>query len=104
MPIAVEGAYWMRGGEDLVPMTSDLLQRIFSESGPDFSAQICSEANINDLDAEAVELLRRLWQRESPNLDIATRSNEQLLADAELIMDGKLTYAALRNLGCHQPP
>lgn len=27
MPIAIEGAYWMRGGEDLVPMTPDHLKR-----------------------------------------------------------------------------
>lgn len=101
MPIAVEGAYWMRGGEDLVPMTPDLLQRIFSETGPDFSAQICSAARINDLDLEAVDLLRRLWLRKSKNQNIAARPNEQLLTDAELIVDGKLTYAALILLGSH---
>ena len=29
-PIGVDGAYWMRAGEDLVPMTPDVLRRIYS--------------------------------------------------------------------------
>src|SRR5215510_11812870 len=44
MLIQYEGAYWMRGGEDLIPMTPDLLQRIFAEASPDFSAEICTPA------------------------------------------------------------
>jgi len=99
MPIQYEGAYWMRGGEDLIPMTPDLLQRIFAEAGPDFSAEVCASARLEDLDPTAVEVLRRLWQRKAPDLDIATRSVEQLLTDAELVVDGRMTYAALILLG-----
>jgi len=40
VPIQYKGAYWMRGGEGLVPMTPDKLKRIFEESGPDFSAEL----------------------------------------------------------------
>ena len=36
VPMQYEGAYWMRGGEALVPMTSDQLQRIFRRSQPRF--------------------------------------------------------------------
>ena len=36
-PIQYEGAYWMRAGEDLVPMTPDMLRSVFDEAGPDFS-------------------------------------------------------------------
>ena len=32
MPVPVEGAYWMRSGEDLTPMTPDMLKRIFDEA------------------------------------------------------------------------
>ncbi|MDQ5908275.1 MAG: ATP-dependent helicase RecG [Pseudomonadota bacterium] len=35
-PIGFEGAYLMRAGEDLVPMTPDQLRRIFSEGQPDW--------------------------------------------------------------------
>jgi ATP-dependent DNA helicase RecG len=99
MPLQYEGAYWMRGGQDLVPMTPDVLQRIFAEAGPDFSAEICTLARLDDLDSAAVEVLRRLWQRKAPDQDIATRSMERLLADAELVVDGRITYAALILLG-----
>ena len=99
MPMQYKGAYWMRGGEDLIPMTPDLLQRIFAESGPDFSAEICTSAQLDDLDPNAVEALRQLWQRKSPDQDISTRSVERLLSDAELLVDGQVTYAALILLG-----
>ena len=88
MPLQYEGAYWMRGGQDLVPMTPDVLQRIFAEAGPDFSAEMCPLARLDDLDPAAIEVLRRLWQRRSQDQDIMTRPMERLLADAELIVDG----------------
>ncbi len=99
MPIQYKGAYWMRGGEALIPMTPDLLQRIFVESGPDFSAEICTSAQLGDLDPNAVEILRRLWQSKTPDQDISVRPLEQLLSDAELVVDGQVTYAALILLG-----
>ncbi len=99
MPMQYKGAYWMRGGEALIPMTPDLLQRIFAESGPDFSAEICTSAQLDDLDPNAVEVLRQLWQRKLLDQDIATRPIEQLLADAELLVDNQVTYAALILLG-----
>jgi ATP-dependent DNA helicase RecG len=43
-----------------------------------------------------------LWQRRAPDHDIASRSAERLLSDAELIVDGKVTYAALILLGTRQ--
>ena len=99
VPLEDQGAYWMRGGESLVPMTPDQLQRIFAETGPDFSAEICTLARLDDLDPVAVEILRQLWQRKLPDQDISTRSTEQLLTDAELLVDGAVTYAALALLG-----
>ena len=99
MPLEYQGAYWMRGGESLIPMTPDQLQRIFAETGPDFSAEICTPAQLDDLDPAAVEILRQLWQRKLPDQDISTRPDEQLLADAELLVDGGVTYAALVLLG-----
>ncbi|MFH1732378.1 MAG: ATP-binding protein [Planctomycetota bacterium] len=31
MPIQVDGAYWMRSGDSLAPMTPDMLKRVFDE-------------------------------------------------------------------------
>lgn len=58
MPISYKGAYWMRGGEDLAPMTPDRLKQIFDETGPDYSAEICAKAVLTDLDAESIDRFR----------------------------------------------
>ena len=100
MPLNYKGAYWMRGGEALVPMTSDQLQRIFAETRPDFSSEICTSARLDeDLDPIAVDVLRKLWHRKTKDQDILTRPLDQLLTDAELLLDGVVTYAALILLG-----
>jgi ATP-dependent DNA helicase RecG len=96
MPIQLDGAYWMRAGEDLVPMTPDRLGRIFAEAQPDYSSEIC-EATFADLDRGAVERFRAAWERKS-GAPRAT-SAVQLLEDAELIIDGSVTLAALVLLG-----
>lgn len=99
MPIEYKGAYWMRAGESLVPMTPDLLKRIFDEAAPDFSAEVCAGATLADLDPAAIETFRAMWLRKSGNAALAGRSHEQLLRDAELLTPRGLTYAALILLG-----
>lgn len=42
-PLDFEGAYLMRAGEDLVPMTPDQLRRIFAEGQPDWFVQAAKE-------------------------------------------------------------
>ena len=96
------GAYLMRAGDSLVPMTDGQLRQIHNETGPDFSAEICSQAGLFDLDSVAVGFLRKLWQKKSPAQNIADRSTEQLLTDAELVTDGRVTYAALILLGTRE--
>jgi len=53
-PLNHEGAYLMRSGEELVAMTADQLQRIFSEGKPVFELQIAKE---NVEGSEVVKLL-----------------------------------------------
>jgi len=99
LPIAYQGMYWMRRGEELVPMTEDMLRRIFEETTPDYSATICPNASLDDLDSEATERFRAAWARKTGNAAIAGLALEQLLMDAELASDGAVTYAALVLLG-----
>lgn len=94
-PIQYKGAYWMRGGENLIPMTPDLLKRIFAESGPDFSAEICAKASITDLDQTAIRRFRDMWLKKSKNASLEILSDEQLLHDAELVDNVGISYAAL---------
>jgi ATP-dependent DNA helicase RecG len=58
-PVECRGAYWMRSHDALVPMTPEKLQQIFAEGDPDFSAQICKKATIDDLDDHAIETFRK---------------------------------------------
>jgi ATP-dependent DNA helicase RecG len=102
LPIQYRGAYWMRAGESLTPMTPDRLQAVFAEGAPDFSAEICSAASQEHLDTEAVALFRQLWRQHSGNEALEALSDEQLLEDAELIQDGGVTYAALILLGTNR--
>ena len=102
IPIKYNGRYWMRKEDSLVEMSENRLREIFAESGHDFSADPCSGLTMGNLDAAAVEDFRRRWiakasKAEDPALvdRLQPLSAEQLLTDAEAIVDGKLTYAAL---------
>jgi ATP-dependent DNA helicase RecG len=99
MPIQIDGAYWMRSGQSLTAMTPDRLQEIFAEGTHDFSANVCNKATLFDLDPQAIEHFRKLWSKKSRNAAFADVSAEQLLEDAELLIDGAVTYAALILLG-----
>jgi ATP-dependent DNA helicase RecG len=98
-PIAYKGAYWMRGGEDLVAMTPDLLKRIFEEVQADYSAEVCKGATIEDLAPEAIERFRTKWAAKSKRPELRDLPVPQVLGDAELIVDGQVTFAALVLLG-----
>ena len=93
--IQIDGAYWMRSGETLAPMTPDMLKRIFDEASPDFSAELCARASFADLEPKAIEDFRARWFAKSGNETLKQLSHEQLLRDAEVVVDGSITYAAL---------
>ncbi len=102
IPLQYQGAYWMRAGDSLVPMTQDRLRQIFDEAGPDFSAEICPGASLNDLDDSAIAVFREKWHRKAGIPALLNVSNTQLLRDAELVVEDGITYAALVLLGKHE--
>lgn len=102
VPIAFEGIYWMRRGEELVSMTSDMLKRIFDEGIPDFSAKICPGAKFEDLDLTAINTFREAWMRKSENYNLKHIPEKQILRDIEVITDQGITYAALILFGTHK--
>jgi ATP-dependent DNA helicase RecG len=95
VPVHDKGTYWMRSGEELLAMSPDQLKRILDEAQPDFSASICTDATLDDLDPAAIELFRKLWVRKSGNESLMSLPPEQLLTDAELIRSDGIAYAAL---------
>lgn len=99
VPVAIDGKYYARSGDALRPMTQEELRQIFDEGGPDHSAQVEPEATLAHLDAAAIEIFRKQWLKKSQNTALDSLSPEQLLSDAELLIDGKVTRAALILMG-----
>jgi len=100
IPVSWKGHFYGRDGESLVPL--NLVELVFIRNQSrilDFSAQICNNASVNDLSDYAVSIFRALWYEKSKNQKILTCSLEQLLSDAELLINHKLTYAAIILLG-----
>ncbi len=102
VPLHRNGRYLMRAGEALVGMTPDKIQRILDESGPDYSAEKVHGANLSDLDPEAIADFRRRWSEKSGRRDLPTLSDEQALRDTEMIVDGKVTVAAMVLFGTRE--
>lgn len=95
MAIQYDGVYWSREADSLKSLSGDRLRGIFAEAGHDFSADICRNATIEDLDTNAIEDFRRRWIDKSKNAGLGSLSQRQLLHDAEILLDDGLTYAAL---------
>lgn len=95
LPVQVDGRFWMRQGDSLVPMSAEKLKAIFDEAGHDFSAEVCREASLADLDPGAIADFRKRWIAKSGNQALELLSDEQLLFDAEALTDDGVTYAVL---------
>jgi len=99
VPIQYRGTFWMRAGESLVPMTTDHIAQILAEAHPDYSARVCEGAIFSDLDETCMGVFRKKWAEKSRNPNLEDLPVERLLEDAELLVDGGVTYAALVLLG-----
>lgn len=89
----------MRVGEELKPMSDEVLLKILQEQEPDFSQQICEKLTFSDLDLKALEVMKEKYALKQKNSRFRTLSDRQILVDLELLRDGKLTNAALILLG-----
>lgn len=95
LPVQCDGVAWWYEGDSLIPMPEEIRRKIYAEAGFDFSGSICSNANLDDLDEEAIETFRDRWVTKSGNQRLTSLSAEQLLRDCEAITDDGITYAAL---------
>lgn len=90
-----EGVPLMRVGESLRNMSDEEMFAILSEQEPDFSAKICVGLSLSDLDELAIKKMKESYARKQKNLSFMALSNEQVLSDLKLLVEGGLTYAAL---------
>jgi ATP-dependent DNA helicase RecG len=76
-------------------MPVEEMRGIFAETGHDFSADICKDAESGDLDEGAIDAFRRRWIEKANQPGLANLSRDQLLQDCEAVTSKGLTYAAL---------
>lgn len=94
-----EGVPLMRTGESLREMSDDEIYKILSEQEPDFSAKTCDGLTMDDLDPEAIKVMKQKYAEKNENPGFEGIADEQALSDLDLLVDGKLNYAALVLLG-----
>lgn len=76
-------------------MSDEETLKILSEREPDFSAKICKDITLSDIDEKAIEHYKKQYSAKSRNQSFLTLDSSQILSDLDLLKDNKLTYAAL---------
>lgn len=89
----------MRVGEELKPMSDEMIFGILQEQEPDFSSETCDALTIDDLDAEAIRILKQKYATKQKNPNFLTLSDHQVLSDLQLVKNEKVTFAALILVG-----
>jgi len=89
----------MRVGEELRPMDDKTYLSIIQEQEPDFSQKICESATIDDLDVEAIAIMKRQYARKQNNPAFVNIGDAQALSDLSLIQGEKVTNAAVLLVG-----
>ena len=102
IPVAFEGHYYGRDGEELSPLNLEEIERIRAQSmTEDWSAVIVHDATINDLDPAAIEKARKNYKDKFPGLsgDMDLWDDLTFLNKAKLTIKGKMTRAVIILLG-----
>ena len=100
-PTTWEGVPWSRENESLVQMPQFKLEAIYGQSRPDWSRQISYEADIDDLDEEAVQFTCATYVDKYVDSQPVVKDlpKESLLSKMGLLIRGRVTNAALVLLG-----
>ena len=104
LPIAWQGHYYARAGESLASLGLDKLDKIRQQTlATDWSAQLVSEATINDLDEKALSKARESYAKKYSNRfsedEVMQWPLVTFLDRARLTQSGQITRAAILLLG-----
>ena len=104
IPITWNGAAYAREGESTCPLPMDKVDLIRSQIGVDWSKEIVENADMEDLDQQAVSYARTLFIRKQKASKKSTEmlekmSDVEILNKAGLLIKGKITNTALILLG-----
>ena len=91
----IGGRYLKRAGDNLVGMSDMELRAIFAETGPDFSAETCPGATLQSLSPVAIAVFRQRWAQKTRDVRKPLWTDIETLTNAELVVEGQITYAAL---------
>lgn len=103
IPTGWKNRYYGRAGDSLEPLTQAEIDRIRIQVRKDWSKQIVPGAAIKHLDRSAIELARKNYKekmrRSHISEDVDEMSDEDFLTKLKLVVDGKVTNAAMLLLG-----
>lgn len=104
LPIAWDGHYYGRDGESLVALNLQEIEQIRNQGQQyDWSAQSCEDADINDLDGEAIKMAKEKYKTNNQNRPFAAEIDswdiKTFLDKAKITINGKITNTAIILLG-----
>lgn len=102
LPVAFDGHFYGRDGEELSPLNLEEIERIRSQATRvDWSAAICEGATINDLDPLAIEVAKKNFLIKNPRLatEFAEWDDATFLNKAKLTIGKKISRTAIILLG-----
>ena len=103
IPTEWRGHAYGRAGESLVILQQDKVDRIRAQERYDWSRQAIPNSGIQNLNPEAIRYAREKFKEkltgDEARAEVDTLSDEAFLTKLKLIVDGRLTNAALLLLG-----
>ncbi len=104
IPTTWNGAAYAREDENTCPLPMDKMDLIRSQIGVDWSQEIVENADISDLDEDAVAYARELFLKKQKSSKKSTEmleriSDIEILNKAGILIKGKITNTALILLG-----
>ena len=102
IPVAFDGHYYARDGEELAPLNIEKIERIRSQAtNVDWSAGVVAAATIEDLDEDAIAVARKNYKSKFPDKaeDVDSWNDITFLNKAKVTSKGKITRTALILLG-----
>lgn len=102
IPIAFDGHYYGRDGEELSPLNLEEIERIRAQAvAEDWSAVIVHGATIEDLDPAAIAKARENYKNKFPEQakDVDRWDNIAFLNKAKVTIKGKITRTAIILMG-----
>ena len=102
LPIAFDGHYYGRDGEELSPLNLEEIERIRAQVvAEDWSAAIVHNATAEDLDPAAIARARENYRNKFPgqSRDVDSWDDMTFLNKAKITIQGKMTRTAIILLG-----